>query len=262
LSQYADQEVRYSLVNTYQEVRDRGQVDRILKGTKDDYLVIFSIISDDLRNYIHDRLEREGILHLNVLEPMLQTMLKFLGFHPDYKPGLLQIIDDRYYRRVDAIGYTVKHDDGRGSRYAEAELVLVGPSRCCKTPLSMYIACNVGLRVVNIPIVPVPNMKQDLLQRLTPVDPGIVATLVMQPQELVRVRRERSDQLTAQDRTRRELQSYSDPQEVAKELSFCRKLCEEQRWAVVDVTKRAIEEIADEVLHKIHFPHPSVPHGS
>lgn len=262
LSQYADQEVQYSLVNTYQEVRTSAQIDNIVSEIRKEYLVIFSIISDDLRNYFHANLERRGILHLNVLEPMLRTMSKFLGVHPEYRPGLLQIIDDRYYRKIDAIGYTVEHDDGRGNRHEDAELVLVGPSRCCKTPLSMYLACNFGLRVANIPIVPIKTMEQNFLRQLGPVKPNFIVALIMHPQELARIRRERSNLLATDDRTRHELLPYHDVLDIGKELKFCRQLYREQRWTVVDVTKRAIEEIADEVLGSIHFPDLNTSHRS
>jgi regulator of PEP synthase PpsR (kinase-PPPase family) len=262
LSQYAGQKVQYTLVNTYQEVRTRKQIDGILRKIRDDYLVVFSIISDDLRKYVHDRLERRSILHLNVLEPMLRTMSKFLGVHPDYRPGLLQIIDDRYYRKVDAIGFTVEHDDGRGSRHAEAELVLVGPSRCCKTPLSMYIACNFGLRVANIPIVQIDNIIELLEQQLHGVNPRRICGLVMAPDELSRAREERWNLLTDDDLTKRELQTYLDGRVIARELALCRQIYQKHHWAVVDVTKRAIEEITEELLHKIHFASLNSTHRS
>jgi [pyruvate, water dikinase]-phosphate phosphotransferase / [pyruvate, water dikinase] kinase len=262
LSQYADQEVRYSVVKTYQEVRTRRQVDAILKEIKRDYLIIFSIISEDLRNYFHDKLERKSILHLNVLEPMLRTMSKFLGIHPEYRPGLLQIIDDRYYRKIDAIGYTVEHDDGLGSRHNEAELVLVGPSRCCKTPLSMYLACNFGLRVANIPLVNDPAITAAVLRLLAPVEKKSVCALIMQPVELARIRQERSEQLAHNLLGQRELQKYHDPGEVSKELRACRQLYQEQNWTTVDVTKRSIEEIAEEVLRSTQSPLSDISHRS
>lgn len=262
LSQYADLEVQYKLVNTYQEVRTRRQVAAILQEIKNDYLVVFSIISNDLRRHIHDRLERRGVLHLNVLEPMLRTMSKFLGVHPDYRPGLLQIIDDKYYRKIDAIGYTVEHDDGRGSRHADAELVLVGPSRCCKTPLSMYIACNFGLRVANIPIIPMDNFAAQLEQQLHAISQRRICGLVMSVDELVRAREERWNLLADDNETKKELQTYLDGRIINRELAFCRQLYQKHHWAVVDVTKRAIEEISEELLGKIHHANQSLSHRS
>ncbi len=250
LAQYTDK-VLFSVVDTFQQVRTKERVDSILRRIDDRYLVIFSIISDDLRNYIHDLLEERNILHLNVLEPMLETMSKFLGVHPEYKPGLLQIVDDRYYRRIDAIGYTVEHDDGRGYRTEEAELVLVGLSRTCKTPISMYMACNFGMRVVNIPIVPNERMKEQLLRRISVVDRKIIFGLLMQAEELARAREERAQLLFPDDCGKEELHEYHDVREIRNELRFVRRLYSDENWNTVDVTKRAIEEVAEEILRKL-----------
>jgi [pyruvate, water dikinase]-phosphate phosphotransferase / [pyruvate, water dikinase] kinase len=250
LAQYSDH-VLFSVVDTFQQVRTKERVDSILKRIDDRYLVIFSIISDDLRNYFHGLLEDRDILHLNVLEPMLETMSKFLGVHPEYKPGLLQIIDDRYYRRIDAIGYTVEHDDGRGYRTEEAELVLVGLSRTCKTPISMYIACNFGMKVVNIPIVPNERMKEQLLRRLSVVDSKNIFGILMQPDELARAREERAQLLFPDDHGKDELHEYHDVREIRNELRFVRKLYADENWKTIDVTKRAIEEVAEEILRKL-----------
>jgi regulator of PEP synthase PpsR (kinase-PPPase family) len=250
LAQYSDH-VLFSVVDTFQQVRTKERVDGILKRIDDRYLVIFSIISDDLRNYFHNLLEEAGILHLNVLEPMLETMSKFLGVHPEYKPGLLQIIDDRYYRRIDAIGYTVEHDDGRGYRTEEAELVLVGLSRSCKTPISMYIACNFGMKVVNIPIVPNERMKEQLLRKLSVVDSKIIFGVLMQPDELARAREERAQLMFPDDHGKDELHEYHDVREIRNELRFVRKLYADEHWKSIDVTKRAIEEVAEEILRML-----------
>lgn len=251
LSQYAEQQVQFVIEDTHQRVRTRERVDEILKEITPEYLVIFSIISDNLRNYLHDILEQRQFLHLNILEPMLETMSKFLGVHPEYRPGLLQIIDDKYYHKIDAISYTVEHDDGRGYRVEEAELVLVGLSRTCKTPISMYISCNHGLRVVNIPIIPNLRMKVQLLRRLSVVDPRIVFGVIMRPDELTRAREERAELLYGDDFGKLPMSGYHEVKEIRQELQFCRSLFTEQGWQTIDVTKRAIEEVSLEILGKL-----------
>jgi hypothetical protein len=153
LSQYAQAGLLYSLTATHQQVRDKATIDRILKDIPDDTLVLYSIVSEKLSKYLRGKLKEREILHLDVLEPMLKVMSKFLGVHPDYRPGILQIISDRYYKKIDAIGFTVEHDDGRGQLIEQADVVLLGLSRTCKTPVSMYLACNYGLKVANIPVV-------------------------------------------------------------------------------------------------------------
>lgn len=250
LVQYARKDVEFNVVDVYREVRDRATVDRILGEIKDDYLVIFSIISQRCSKYLHDRLRERNILHLNVLEPMLSTMSKFLGVHPDYEPGILHVIDDRYYSKIDAIGYTVEHDDGRGRTIEDAEVVLVGLSRTCKTPISMYLSCNYGLRVANIPIVADVTLEGNLLNRLEDVTSKRIFGLLMQPDVLARIREERSQHL-ANTAMYDHMQEYFDVRRIREELRFCRLLYSRAGWRTVDVTHRAIEEVSREIMEEM-----------
>ncbi len=251
LAQYTRKNVHFEVVRIYQEVRDKKAVDKILAEVGIDHLVVYSIIAQDLSKYFHKMLMERRILHLNVLEPMLKTMSKFLGVSPDYQPGILQIIDDSYYKKVDSIGYTVEHDDGLGQLINDADIVLVGLSRTCKTPISMYLACNFGFKVANIPIVAEPHVEKALLRRLEGLDHKRVFGLMMQPDVLVHVREERSQYLAQTASHRAELQGYHDLRHIREELRYCRDLFNRQGWQAIDVTRRAIEEISHEVLAKL-----------
>ena len=251
LGHYSQKDVEYSLVNIYHQVRERETLEGALKEIDDESLVIFSIISEDLSQYLRRRLSERGILHLNILEPMLSTISKFLGTHPDYRPGILQIIDDKYYQKVDAIGYSAEHDDGRGQLIEEADVVLLGLSRTCKTPISMYLACNFGIQVANIPIVPDATMEKNLLAKLAPLKQDIIFGLMMQPEVLAHVREERSLILARTTASRLEIEKYSDLSEIYSELRFCRNLFRKKGWPTIDVTRRAIEEISLEILGKL-----------
>ncbi len=253
LSQYSHATVQFELVQVYQEVRTRKQIDRIMQDIRDDYLVIYSIISESINKYFHKALSERDILHVNVLEPMLKTMRKFLGVHPDYQPGILHRIDDRYYKKVDAIGYTVEHDDGRGAMIEEADLVLLGLSRTCKTPISMYLACNYGLKVSNIPIVPQITIETNLTDRLDKVRPGRVFGLLMDPEVLSRVREERLEYLAKATDGPVGLDDYFDVRVIRKDFRYCRELFEARKLPVVDVTRRAIEEISMEILDGLGY---------
>ncbi len=254
LAQYAHQDIEYSLVKTYSEVRAKKQINRILQEIDDDFLVVFSIISKTLNDYFCEKLSKRNILHLNVLKPMISTLSKFLGVHPDYQPGILQKIDDRYYKKIDAIGFTVEHDDGLGQFIGEADIVLVGLSRTCKTPISMYLACNYGMKVANIPIVSNPALTDNLLNKLQPLNRKNIFGLLMQPEILARIREERSHYL-APETKQTTVELYHDIREVRSELRFCRDLFSAQGWHTIDVTRRAIEEISLEILTKLgHAP--------
>lgn len=252
LAQYSDDEVGYTLERTYQQVRDEKTLDKIMTEIDTDYLVIFSLINRELAKYFHEQLAERWILHLNVLEPMLNTMSKFLGVHPDYRPGLLQIIDDKYYRKVDAIGYTVEHDDGRGALIDEADVVLVGLSRTCKTPISMYLACNHGLKVANIPIWREETIESNLVSRLAKLKRHRIFGLMMQPEVLAHVREERLLFLARTTPQQTQLREYYDLTEIREDLKFCRQLFNRREWDTIDVTRRAIEEISLEILDRVH----------
>lgn len=251
LSQYAEQKIAFHIKKTYQNVTTKEQIDEIVEAVTDDYLIVYSMISVELGEYFHEVLEARGILHLNVLRPVIKTLSKFLGVHPQYRPGLLQIIDDNYYRKLDAIGYTVEHDDGRGHRIEEADIVVVGLSRTCKTPISMYLACNFGLKVVNIPIIAEPVYRTQLLHRTGKANAERIVGLMIEANELARVREERAALLMGSKEEKHAIMPYHDIVQVRTELRFCRMLFAEQEWEVIDVTRRAIEEVAAEILDRL-----------
>jgi len=248
LIQYDQTDTRYSSVNIFPQVRSKRELDRVLQKIDPTSLVLFSIVSHDHSQYLNKALVARNVLHLDVLQPMLHTMSKFLGVHPGYQPGLLQIIDDRYFHKVDSIGYTVEHDDGRGPIPEEADAVLVGPSRTCKTPISMYLSCNHGLKVANVPIIPDDALIESLMSRLSQVPSGRIVGLLMQPEILARVREHRVEMLAKQNRYQVRLQGYCDIREVAGEFRYCRDLYVGKGWYTVDVTRRGIEEVSQEIL--------------
>ncbi len=248
LAQYSEYALDYSVEDIYQEVRDKKTLDELLETIDDSYLVIFSIINEELDKYFHERLQEMEILHLNILRPMLITMSKFLGVRPDYRPGILHVVDDKYYKKVDAIGYTVEHDDGGGHMIEDADIILLGLSRTCKTPISMYLACNYGIKVANIPIVNDEVIAGNILRKLAPLKQDRIFGLMMHPEVLAQAREERSFYLTRADSDQGQVQRYFDLDEVRKEYRYCRELFERKGWEAVDVTRRAIEEISLEIL--------------
>ena len=246
LVQYGLTNVEYTLEQTYQQVRTHKDIDRVLNEIDDEYLVLFSIIEHDLSSHFSRRLEDRDILHLNVLQPMLDTVSKFLGVDPEYRPGMLQIVDDQYYRKIDAIRYTVEHDDGLGSLIEQADAVLLGLSRSCKTPISVYLACNYGLRVANIPIVKNANITEMMFRRLQPIDPTKIIGLMINSETLAQIREKRSDYDVKN--AKGILRNYYDIDAVKQEIRYCRDLYRVRDLWTIDVTNRAIEEISKEIL--------------
>jgi len=251
VSQYAEKSVDLSLENIFQEVRTKAQFDRIIAGITREYLVLYSLISLEMSSYAHQALEEKGILHLDVLEPMLSTMSKFLGVHPEYKPGLLQIIDDRYYRKIDAIGFTVEHDDGRGHLIDQANIVLLGVSRTCKTPISMFLACNYGLKVANIPIVNDPYSLDSIRRRIDGLPHHIVFGLTMTPDVLMHVREERMQYLTGHGPAPADVSEYCNLPVIREEMKFAINFFSHDEIETIDVTRRAIEEVSRTIVDKL-----------
>jgi regulator of PEP synthase PpsR (kinase-PPPase family) len=250
LAHYPEADIDYALEKTHRYVRSTEQLEKILSEIPDDRLVLFSIITEELRNHLQDALKSRTLRYLNILEPMRQTMQDFLQFNPNYESGILQKKYGRY-KKMDAITFTVRHDDGMGTRIEEAELVLVGPSRTCKTPISMYVATNYGLKVANIPVVPDMAMVSQLLKRLLDVSPRIIFGTVMKPEVLASIRGTRTRLISGHSVVDDSLVAYQELEAIEKELLFCRRLYSAQNWEIIDVTERAIEEISSTLISEL-----------
>lgn len=251
LIQYSDKNIEYSVIHTFQQVRDEPGVDDVLARIDDDNLVLFSIVSKELAYYLTGKLSERKITNLSVLQPMLDVISKFLGVHPDYMPGKLQIINDNYYRKIDAIGYAVRHDDGNGQYLGRADAVLVGISRTCKTPVSMYLACNYGLSVANIPVIIDDNWTEMILERLESVAPERIIGLVMQPDTLASIRENRSQTMVGTGEAGDQMMDYYELRQVVQEYRYSVEMFESHNWRVIDVTRRAIEEISSEIYRQV-----------
>ncbi len=251
LIQYSEKNIQFSIIQTFQQIRTENDVDDALGQINDDSLVLFSIVSEHLADYLTMKLTERKIIYLSVLQPMLDVISKFLGVHPDYMPGKLQIINDNYYRKIDAIGYAVRHDDGNGQYLGRADAVLVGISRTCKTPVSMYLACNYGLNVANIPVVIDDNWTEMILGRLESVASGRIIGLVMQPDTLASIRENRSHSMVGDYKSGDQMLDYYEIRRVVQEYRYSVEMFETHGWPVIDVTKRAIEEISSEIYRHV-----------
>ena len=192
------------------------------------------------RRLAHDR----GLRHLDVLDPLLSAFEDLLHQRVDGVPGRLHRADDSYYRRIEAIEFTVRADDGKDPRMLpHADLILVGPSRTGKTPLSTFLG-HKGYKVGNQPIVldmPVPD-------QLFAVDPRRVFALTIEPSALQSIRRARLIAMGVP-----EAMNYSDMGYIMAELEYAEQIYRGNRWRVVDVTHKAVEESAATILGVLHL---------
>ena len=240
LTQFRDKPVRLKRINN---VRTKNQVYEALdEALGKRGLVVYTIVNRDLAQLVHDECEGLGLVNIDLLTPLLMKVAHCLGLSPKETPGLLHGIDEAYFRRIEAIEFTVKHDDGQEPRNLHlADIVLVGISRTSKTPLSIYLAHR-GWKVANVPLV----KGIDLPPQLFDVDPKRIAALIIDPQRLVEVRAARLRNLGQDTRA-----AYADYEEIEEELKFAKKFFRRHAWLMIDVSSKAVEETANEVLVRL-----------
>ncbi len=230
------------LVKTFFLVTDEHYTARIIKqAAEDDALVAFSIVQPNLRDFLIKEADRRGIKALDVIGNFIVQLSIFLKEKPLEIPGRQYILDEEYFRRIEAINFSVKHDDGKLPQgLKESDIVLVGLSRTGKTPLSTYLA-NQGWKVANVPVHPEMEAPQELLQ----ADQRKVFGLIINVETLVKLREARLKQLGLEPDAK-----YADPVQVFSEIDWCTNFFKQNpRWRIVDVSNRAIEEVAASIVN-------------
>jgi [pyruvate, water dikinase]-phosphate phosphotransferase / [pyruvate, water dikinase] kinase len=229
-------------VKTFFMVTDERYILRIIQqASDDDALVAFSIVQPKLRDVLIKEAERRGIKAIDVIGNFIIQLSIFLKEKPMEIPGRQYILDEEYFRRIEAINFAVKHDDGKLPHGLKlADIVLVGLSRTGKTPLSTYLA-HQGWKVANVPIHSDMETPQDLFQ----IDQQKVFALIINVENLVKLREGRLKLLGLEPDAK-----YADPVKVADEIEWCMKFIRKNpRWRIVDVSNRAIEEVAASIVN-------------
>jgi regulator of PEP synthase PpsR (kinase-PPPase family) len=229
-------------------VRSQGHLDRImLEIAQRPGLVIFTLVNNEVRTRLESRCHALGLPLVSALDPVIDALSQLLGQTAIARPGRQHMLDAAYFARVDAIQYTIAHDDGVGPEdWEEADIVLSGVSRSSKTPTSIYLA-NRGYKVANVPIViesPPPPALYGLVHPL-------VVGLTTSPDRLIQIRRNRLLSLQQSPET-----AYVDQEAVAAELAFARRIFSDQGWPVIDVTRRSIEETAAAIINLVNEKSP------
>lgn len=237
-------------VNRYNKIGSREMIDAVLQEAKEKQAtVVATIVNPDLRVFLMSRSMQLGVRVVDVLFPLLETLSAQLGKRPSEVPGRLRLLDKDYFKRIWALEYTVRHDDGLNTQdLSEADIVLVGVSRTSKTPLSIYLG-HKGYKVANIPVVPNTQPPENLFK----IDQKKVVGLLIDPDRLSEIRTARIKALGMTDKG-----DYADSKHVFEEVEWCRDLFRRNKiWPVIDVTGRAVEENAVEVEQIIlsRFPH-------
>jgi hypothetical protein len=242
LTQFRDKPIRLKRISN---VRTKNQVYEALdEALSQRALVVYTIVNRELGQLVHNECDGLGLDSLDLLTPLLLKVAQHVGRSPGETPGLLHGIDEAYFRRIEAIEFTVKHDDGQEPRNLhQADILLVGVSRSSKTPLSIYLAHR-GWKVANVPLV----KGIDPPPQLFDVDPKRVAGLIIDPHRLAEVRAARLRTLGQDPRV-----AYADLDRIEDEIRAAREFFRRHSWVVVDVTGKAIEETANELLVKLRL---------
>ncbi len=211
------------------------------QARSDKALIAFTFVKKEMRDYTSAFCLKNAIFHLDILGPLINNLASYLRRDPLETPSLLRKVDERYFKRIDAIEFTIGHDDGRGAeRLKEADIVIVGLSRTSKTPTSFFLAQE-GYKVANVPIVPgIP-----LPDELSEIDQKKIVCLHIDPEVLQKVRMARQKRSNLRP-------SYSDFKKIFSEVEYVRDLVKKHRnWKVVDTTNKSIEETAWEIIHYV-----------
>lgn len=237
IAQFEDAEVERHF---WPMVRSRQHLDRIVPElSANPGIVLYTLVNPETRSRLEEHCRTLSLTGVPVLDGVTAALEAALGREAQGRPGRQHLMDQAYFDRVEAIQFTIAHDDGIGwENWEEADILLAGVSRSSKTPTSIYLA-NRGYKVANIPLVVESPPPPSLFNLRHP----LVVGLTTAPERLVQIRRNRL--LTLNERTQT---SYVDSERVTSEVQFARRMFADNGWPVIDVTRRSIEETAAAII--------------
>jgi regulator of PEP synthase PpsR (kinase-PPPase family) len=231
----------FPVEHVYPLVRTEKQLERVLAEIEESPgIVLYTLLEEDLVQRLENHCRELGLPCLSILGPVLQLLQSYLGTETSHRIGAQHVLNAEYFKRIDALNFTMLHDDGQhldGLR--DADVVLVGVSRTSKTPTSIYLA-NRGIKTGNVPLVPGIALPRYVEELSRPMVVGLYAS----PERIVQIRQNRLLGLNAHH----DDDQYIDRKAVAEEVAFSRKLYARHHWPSIDVTRRSIEETAAAVL--------------
>jgi hypothetical protein len=222
-------------------VRNVRQMERILEEIeKKPGLVMFTLVNEDIREVLVKGCGHLNIPYIPVMDAVMTALGKFLGAKAEAKPGRQHELNQEYFERIEAMHYTMAHDDGQAPKnLTQADVILLGVSRTSKTPTCIYLA-NRGIKAANIPVVPNCPLPEELFE----LKDKLIVGLFTSPERLVQIRKNRLLSMKETSNT-----SYADLNIVTEEVQAARRLYAQNDWPVIDVTRRSIEETAAAIIN-------------
>ena len=226
----------------YSFTRTENQINKIIfqSKTKKNIIILYTIVDDKLSKYMFEETKKNNIPSFEVLGGLISDFSKLLKQEANRKPSGQHALDEEYYKRIEAVQFTISHDDGKIiSDLEKSDVILVGISRTSKTPTSIYLA-NRGYKVTNIPIIPTKDVPFQLIENIKKT---CVIGLVCDATRLLDVRRNRINSMH-EDRPG----DYTDEKKILSELENSKKLFKKYNWPIIDVTRKSVEETAASII--------------
>ncbi|QNO16228.1 kinase/pyrophosphorylase [Alkalicella caledoniensis] len=227
-------------INRIPYVTDKETVKETIEDAeKDQAMVAFTFVIPELREYTVNLCKEKNIPFVDIMGPVMEQMARITNKKPRFEPGILRKLDTDYFKRIEAIEFAVKYDDGKDPRgLIRADVVLVGVSRTSKTPLSMYLA-HKQIKAANVPLVPEVKPPKELFE----IDPKKIIGLTISPHQLNEIRKERLLALGLRDHA-----SYASMERILAELDYAEGIMRRLNCPVLDVTNKAVEETTGKML--------------
>ncbi|MFP4020633.1 MAG: pyruvate, water dikinase regulatory protein [Halanaerobium sp.] len=227
-------------IKKYPYVESKTKIDNIMENLNyENSIFVYTIVNKEISDYLKQRCEEKEVPFIDVMAPCLNTFTQFLEEEPARESGVIRKLDEDYFKRVEAVEFAVKYDDGKDPRgILKADIVLIGVSRSSKTPLSMYLA-HKNYKVVNIPLVKDSKVPEQLFE----VPRRKIIGLMIDPSDLIEIRRERIRVLGLDNSV-----DYVSIEKIYEELEYAEKIMRKVGCPVIDMTKKAVEEAANLVI--------------
>ena len=229
-------------IHTYSFTRTENQILKILSNAQENpnSIILYSIVDSGLAKYLAKNSEEKKIPCFGVLGDLILSFSKLLNQKASHQPSGQYTLNDEYYKRIEAIQFTMNHDDGNLVKdIKKSDIILLGVSRTSKTPTSIYLA-NKGFKISNIPLVN-ENSIPDILKE----EPGIncIVGLSTEPERLADIRKNRMNSLKESQN-----KSYTDLSKIKKEVDDAKNTFKKYRWPMIDVTRKSVEETAASII--------------
>jgi regulator of PEP synthase PpsR (kinase-PPPase family) len=238
LVQFPNQPIRERL---WTFVRSKQRLDEILQIISTQRgLVVFTLVDEPLRQQLINYCQAEKLAYLSILDPIITCLEDFLGAQTEHQPGRQYILDEAYFKRINAVEFAVNHDDGQGlSDIHNADVIILGPSRMSKTPTCIYLAYR-GLKAANVPLVKDRAIPDEVLYSQ---QKALIVGLSHDAQHLQDIRRHRLGYLHNDAQM-----NYVDLEYIEEEIRQAKRLYRQYGWPTIDTTRRSIEETAARII--------------